>query len=195
MTVFVSDTFTDTNGTLLEDHTPEVGGAWVKRSSGSVKVNNNQIEGVFGLGYYTNAAVPGGAGYDITYNWESFSSQIGVVARFLDMSNFYRARYYSGEYDLKKVVSGSWSLLDLTAEAAPGFPAACKFEILDATKKFYVGGAEKITTADNTLTAAGVVGVYIRWDDDELDDFAADDTGAAASENASMQPIHHWWPR
>src|SRR3972149_7739163 len=33
MTVFVNDTFTDTNGVLLQNHTPAVGEIWVKRDT------------------------------------------------------------------------------------------------------------------------------------------------------------------
>ena len=60
---FVSDTFTNTNGTLLENHTPEVGGAWEKLDTnyqgdahGSAAIRNNGLEDRSDM--YRNATDP-----------------------------------------------------------------------------------------------------------------------------------------
>jgi hypothetical protein len=69
-----------------------------------------------------------------------------------------------------------------------------KFEIRDNSQKGYFEGLEKVSATDAALTSAGVVGLGTD-DDGTLDNLSVDDVGQAAAENASMQPMHHWWPR
>ena len=80
MGVFVSDTFTDTNGTTLQSHTPNTGGAWssigqrlanTSNSTRDAEINSNTLRNAststfeFAAGY-RNAAVPDSADYVIS---------------------------------------------------------------------------------------------------------------------------------
>jgi hypothetical protein len=200
LSVFVSDTFTDSNGTLLQNHTPETGGSWQVRAGSGDNANTIQSNECAGTGgfWYTNAATPGNVEYtttgDFTTPTDAAFEYFYLFARFIDASNFYFAYYYSGDLNLYKKVSGSNTQLDTLSEAWGTSSAEAKLEILDATKKFYKDSVEKLTSADNAITAAGNAG-FICKTPFTLDNFVADDTGAAEAENASMQPMHHWWPR
>ena len=57
-------------------------------------------------------------------------------------------------------VANSFTLLGSFAQALTiGQDYACRFEITNATKKFLVDSVERISSADNTITDAGRVGV------------------------------------
>ena len=208
MTVFVSDTMSDTNGTLLSAHTPDTGGTWVKRSgTGDFEIQSNQarITASDTFVYYTNAATPGNAEYDVTSDWvvaSNESTTIGLLGRLIDSSNFYHVFYkdLTNTYTLRKKVSGSFTILDTLIESLSVATHAAKLEIRDASKKLYIDTIEKLTSADDVLTDAGNAGVHMQnlsgaVTSIEHDNFVADDVGEAESQNASMQPIHHWWPR
>jgi hypothetical protein len=199
MAVFLSDTFTDSDGTWLQNHTPETGGAWAKRAGGSIgTIQSNKAES--NASWYTNDATPGGAEYTITADLHSPTDNneyFYILGRFQDTSNFYMAEYISSTSTMKlhKKVSGVTTQLDALAEAWGTSSAEAKLELFTATKKFYKDSVEKLTTADDSLTDAGEAG-FINGDDFTVDNFAADDAGGAPpSENAFMQPMKVAWQK
>ncbi len=201
MTVFVSDTFTDSDSTELSAHTPDVGDAWVKRTgTNTYEISSNTlVASGSGLARYSNSAVPAGNEYDITVDWtySAGAPSFGVVGRYVDENNFYYSYHgkSNGTYHLYKIVSGVWTELDTLVEAYPGGANEYKLEVRDATKKVYIASVEKLTSGDNTLTSVGMAGITGAHAGAIADNFSANDVGEAGAENASMQPMHHWWPR
>jgi lysophospholipase L1-like esterase len=65
---FLSDTFTGTNGVLLENHTGEVGATWAKHGgfAGTFTIQANRIWSSSGEGHYYASGVPSSANYDVT---------------------------------------------------------------------------------------------------------------------------------
>lgn len=201
MTVFVSDSFTDANGTLLENHAPGTGGAWVKRSGVLAKqIQGNKLTGeAFGVSHrYTNNAAPGSAEYDVQASVVVLAASPSawyLFGRWVDIDNHYAGWYYdqTNKYYLHKRVEGVWTELDLNGEAwADG---TFKLELRDNSQKLYLDAAEKCSSVDEDLTEAGLAGLGGDFDDTEVtyDNFQADDV--AVSEEASMTLQKVWWQR
>jgi hypothetical protein len=206
MTVFVSDTFTASDGTYLEDHSPEVGDAWQSRLGNTaieIWSNTATLRRLGKYAYYTNAATPSSAEYDITANFLKYTSggaTFGFVGRFVDGSNYYLFYYIHGDtaYYLKKRIEGVFSTLDTLVEEMPDGTNVALLEIRNNSQRGKVGGVEKVTAADSDLTDAGNVGMFfssLTSRDWYIDDFVADDAGAPVAETAIMQPMRTWWPR
>lgn len=200
MTVFVSDSFTDDNGTLLTNHTPETGDSWVKRSgTADLEIQTNKLEPTAqGFIYHTNSTTPGSPEYDTWADFDKTAAPIqwGLLSRFVDMNNFYMGWYQVDRYRLTKYVSGVFTELDFLVEAWAG-QKTLRFEVHSNSQVLKAAGAEKCSAADPDLAAAGAAGIFVGHclNGLTIDNFVADDVGAPAAENASMQPMHHWWPR
>ncbi len=209
MATFVSDTFTDTNNTLLSAHTPDTGSTWTKISgSGStdLKIFSNKLENKtlsFSLMIYANDAAPGSADYDVQFDMTTTAENsviAGLVGYLTDSSNHYRAYYASDSTDvwLRKVVGGSGTTLDFTDEDLGVGTVDFKLELTDApTQKVYVDDVEKLSSTDSALAGPGKAGMIMfqaatEW---TFDNFLAGDTGAPVATTASMQPMHAWWQR
>ncbi len=117
MATFVSDTFTDTNNTLLSAHTPDTGSTWTKATgSGTTDLkifSNKLVNKTFSssLMIYVNDATPGSPDYDVQFDITTTAEHsvvAGLVGHFTDSSNHYRAYYssVSTEIWLRKVVGG-----------------------------------------------------------------------------------------
>ena len=205
MTVFVSDTFTDNDDVLLQNHTPDTGGSWtIIYGSANIVITSNTAywESVGGSADYKNGAAPGNAKYDITFDL-TFSDKgiLYIYFRYVDASNYYRAYLRdtaSGASVFSKKVAGVYTQLDSASFAMAG-AMSFKAGVLDDSKDLYIDDLENpvLTSADNTIEAAGSIGFGIgRYSGTTtVDNLVADDVGEAEAETASMQPIHHWWPR
>lgn len=178
MVTFLSDTMTDTNGVLLQDHVPDIGGVWFKRIGG--RGNNAEIQGnkakaiLTGFRMYTNDIVPNSAEYDIVADINTIAGGSQLTARFLDVSNHYKFRHNGDEWLLEKIVNGITTVLDSLTEGSPAGEHEWKFEIRDAIKKGYLDGVEKVSTTDNNLPDIGEVGLGIITNDTH-DNFIASD--------------------
>lgn len=98
MTVYLYDTFTDTNGTLLTAHTMDIGGGWTKQNSAqggapTYSIQSNQSQpgsGLYGV-YTADATVADGT---LTVDLPVFLSATnnyigGVVVRWTDTSHYW----------------------------------------------------------------------------------------------------------
>ena len=193
MTVFVSDTFTDTDAVTLIDHTPETGGAWIK-NQGSASTNldissNTAVSGSTSGSnvLYSNSAPPGNVEYDINVDvfvGATDFGRAGLAARVLDSSNHYFAIYDNAGTDRLRLrrVQGGTTTLDTSNETLTKANAYdFKFEIKDATKKLYVDDVEKLSSVDNGLTAAGSAGIlfFFMPTNANFDNFIAQDTASS----------------
>ncbi len=209
MATFVSDTFTDTTGVLLQNHVPEIGGSWVKRGGRNIDadIQSNALGATTlknTLLIYTNSATPTNVNYDISINaiipvGDEGNRGNGLIGRYLDNNNYYYGWYEEqfNNFEIKKVLNGDTTVLDSTSEDIDDGTFEFKFEVKNATKKFYLDSVEKATTTDNDLTAAGLVGIISKRVDtgQTRDSFLALDTAAPVATNSIMQAISVWWNR
>jgi len=183
MATFVQDAFTDTNGTLLQDHTPDTGGAWAEldfkaNETGSSTVNadisSNRVVAVSTTASrgYRNAADPGSNEYDITGDINRGIQTIEGIYTLLGRmtptgtSNSAVDRYHvehrtgSGFGSrLKKTVSGTQTELDSDSTTMPSGTHTMKLEIRDAAKKYFFDDTETLTSTDDVITQDGRAGV------------------------------------
>ncbi len=174
MAVFLSDTFTEASTVDLTTHTPDTGGSWANPAwnSGGMRVNSaDYAEGSSSgtTGVMLNSATPGGAEYDVEADLrhDQFAGQFeGLLARAraTDTVHGYQCFWSAGAgtFQLEVIVNGtganlgSWgSISDLPNDTA----YSCKFEVRDATKKVYLNGVERISSDNNDITDAGLVGI------------------------------------
>lgn len=171
MAVFVSDSFTDTAGTVLDSHTGETGASWTEHPSfsdgESVISDGNRLRpnvlGTNGPGYYASG-VPDSAEYDVEADYRVVTVVAGSVQIAGRLSTSaqteYLARYGDGEWQLFKAVSGSFTLLGSFSQTiSAGNTYNLKLEIRDAAKKVYIDSVERISSADNAITADGRAGM------------------------------------
>lgn len=189
MTTFLTDTFTDTTGTVLSSHTADSGSQWEAldfslRLTTSTTTNRSTIQSNQ-LGSVTNGnnppgfrhpATPGSAEYDVqadfiipthdgTTSTQIVNFLLGARLTSTGTASANVDRYYAGyvganpkQYRIGKVVSNTLTLLTSVNEAASGTVTAL-FEVRDATKRLLIGGVQKLTTSDNSITQVGRVGL------------------------------------
>lgn len=191
MAIFGQDAFVEAGADQwLEDHTPDVGGAWVNLFPGSqtayVETDTDNATGFSGSNpiYYVTGS-PASAEYDVqaVMSWPSTLAQQAVCGRIDPATgDFYGAYYSSGDggWSLYRVENiSTFTLLDTAAfTPSTATPYTVKLEIRDATKKVYVNGVEVLSSADNVITAAGKAGLLLNGAGNGFfDDFLAQDPG------------------
>jgi hypothetical protein len=171
-TQFVRDTFTGTNGTFLESHAPDTGGAWTRVQGQGLLLSGGQLtpDKTNGTDRYTNAAVPPSAEYVVGMTVSFVSSNadnyIELLAR-ITGSNGYVA-YLNGQssYQIIRVVGGVATVLAAGTTTALNiglsFDNEIVFSVTDASKRLIVNGTVVATVTDNTITAAGRAGLGLQ---------------------------------
>lgn len=117
-TVCVSDSFTDTNGTLLADHTPEVdtvGDGWTSHL-GDWKITSGYAYASSSPGSPFPLATINAGVSDVVYTVKARRSSTGpsaiitrVLFRFIDTANFWTVDFSdtARQFILRKVISGA----------------------------------------------------------------------------------------
>ena len=163
----VTDTFTGTNGTLLESHTGEVGATWGwhPNYAADLKLQNNKVWGPE-WGLYFASGIPSTNEYDVTADLTVMSNAgaIGVTGRTSTSGSddLYMARYNAGSvrWELVKCGGGACTNLGFFNQTlAIGSTYAVKLEIRNAAKKLFVDGVERVSSTDNTITQVGRAGI------------------------------------
>lgn len=163
MAVLVQDSFTGTNGTLLENHSPEIGGAWVKVSGTSfylhdyLPFHNSGLSGGGQALYYNNIA-DNADGY-VQAQPQCCMTTVWLIARYIDINNYY---YLSldqdfGTQQLYKNVSGVPTLL-YTTNYAPSGTDVYKLYVIGTSLKMYWNTTLIHTHSDSSL-ATGKYGI------------------------------------
>lgn len=200
MTVFASDTFTDSDGTLLQNHTPTVGGSWTKLVGGTgadIEIYSNRATPSGDGVVYYNGGTPASAEYDVTLTIKNAGSSNYTIGQYGRLSpaaeTGYLAWVVSSAYYLYRAVAGVFTELGIWA-TAPAANDVVKLEIRDATKRLFVNGTQRISSGDNAVTAAGKAGLrcYGTSSTFFVDDFSADDLGGGA---ATSRAAHRAFPR
>jgi hypothetical protein len=165
------DNFTDTYGTTLEQHTPDIGDSWTKLiqvASGTLKINTNKytlVPGTGGIGKgvlytcdvgneYNNAdylveikQIEGGTSQRYNY----------LAARIIDENNMYVVRFNKNASELYLRSNGNWQLLAAGGGTSNG--SVVKFEVMGNKLRFYEGFESNIIyVTDNTISDAGKAG-------------------------------------
>jgi hypothetical protein len=176
---FVSDTFTDTSGTLLASHTGETGATWTTHpnyaDNGQISSANRArpVDGNLPTAMYYASGTPAGAEYNVSLGAVTVVAQglgsVGPTARVATAAQtFYVARYVAdnGTRDIVKFVAGAATTLGSfagTREAA-GVTTVIRLECKNATKKLFSDGVERVSSTDNAITAAGKAGLWLEGD-------------------------------
>lgn len=185
---FVEDSFTDTNGTALQDHAPDVGGAWEAlafdggfSSSTNARIQSDRCESTsttLPSRNYRNAAVPPGAEYELSVDFYTGSLANGLVVCYMlaratatgtannDVTRYWSEIQYANtavSHTIVKRIGASQTTLASGNSVAAGMAAdttyRCVFSITDALKRSIIPGIQTLSTADNDITQVGRVGV------------------------------------
>lgn len=165
----VTDSFTGTNGTLLENHTGETGATWTFHSAypNHLTIQSNRVYAA-DWSLYFPSGVPATNEYDVSADLTVLSNTgaIGVVGRSLTTGSdsLYMGRYNAGttQWELVKCTSAACTVLASTPETlAIGSTYAIRLEIRDAAKKLFVNGVQKGSSTDNTITQVGRAGIRV----------------------------------
>lgn len=174
----VTDTFTDTNGVILVNHTPDDGGRW--RGNSVTSVTSTQAissNAASEIGFeHLNTAQAASAEYDVECDMD-VAQEAGGAGDGLDgrWDPTVREGYQYDHYEdtspysyrsLSKFVAGTATSLTFedassTLYSYGGVAKTVKLEIRDATKKVYVDGVEWMSSADNAVSATGYAGFYV----------------------------------
>lgn len=164
---FVEDSFTDTAATALESHTGETGASWTKQSGSGMEITAaGRVKPSAGSGtVYYASGVPGSAEYDVecdifVVNASDYLGPAGRIATGAETFYLAQVEPSAGQIALYKASSGSYTSLGTFSQTfSASNTYAIKLEIRNATKKVYVNGVERISSANNDITDAGRVGL------------------------------------
>lgn len=170
--LFFYDTFTDTNGTALDSHTPETGTGWTMRdnSGSNMEIQGGEVTGDGGLNdgaLYTATATYPSDDYDVTAvigTADTSSDTFSIVARWTDNDNMLALRYNEDVFALHKKVAGTWTTL-----ANPGALGLLPVDgdtvgirvVGNVAKILYNGGEAMTVTGLDSVLETGVAGVGI----------------------------------
>ena len=164
MATFASDNFTDSNGVALQSHTPTGGGAWTKVIGGAgidIEIYGNGASPSGNSPVYYHATAPAGVEYDVTATITrtgNSASTVGISARQSSSAETNYLAWPSTIWTLYKTVAGAFTSLG-TYSTLPAVNDVFKLECKDATKKLFINGIERISSANNDVTAAGYAGI------------------------------------
>jgi|GEM_PF-4909597 len=189
---FASDTFTDTDGVHLQNHTPNIGGSWtLSRGSTNLDINTNHIYATAsaGIAYYTISASPASADADVQADFYCVGGQTMplIVGRAsTSATTAYGVRVNSGTtWNLYRWLAGAISTIGTYSGDSCTTTRTVKLQMRGTAIKVYIGGVERISVTNSDVTAAGKAGVgtyysYVGtsyW----LDNFSATDAPPAST--------------
>lgn len=190
MAIIFQDTFTDVNGTLLENHTPEVGGSWVDGSVAGHKyhINNNVVQVAFMESprdyYYLVPAIPGqGISNGYVQIDTTGADGFGLLFRHTSITQHYLLVLQSGQgsFILYKKVSNTdptgaltlpdYRIIKSGSNTAPR--TSIKIIFQDTVISVYNSGALVFSVQDTTY-ATGGVGIHTRFSPMSIDNLIAE---------------------
>lgn len=165
MATFVSDTFTAANGTNVTSRSGAIGANWTTGSpAGTFLIQANHAYPTV-VGNIYASGVPASAEYTIECDYKivSATGSSGPAGRISPGANTYYYTYYdhpSSQWLLLRNVSGVIDTLNVWGSAVTvGQTYQVKLQLLNATKKVFINGVERMSSTDNTITAAGRAGL------------------------------------
>jgi hypothetical protein len=183
MPTFLYDEFFDADGTLLQDHAPDVGGLWTKLSFSAdgvsyggtddakilVSGSADLYDGGNASRVYRNAAVPSNPNYEVeiyhpfplTDNADLLvagrADATGLNNGQVDRYEIYGKRISSSltRYKLNKWLSGVKT--ELGSYDASSAAHTVRLSMVGTAIKAYINGVERISVIDSSLTGSGRV--------------------------------------
>lgn len=188
MANYVTDTFTDTDATALDAHTPDVGGTWDVRGTDLTIDSNRLIGASFGANTATNDAATASDDYEVsatlTFNVDTGTERGGIRIRDTGVNNGYAGMYDAGsdEWQIVKdtfTVAASSSDVTFVATESRNIRLTAVADVIT----LYVNGFLTLQITDSTNTT-GLGGVEIHGDLADgfsLDAFSIDDVGGGST--------------
>jgi hypothetical protein len=172
-----ADEFTDSAGTLLQNHTGALGTTWTRKDTDdAVITDENRVRKAAGVddAVYRSSGVPPSANYlveaDIHVKSILANDGAGVTGR-VDTSTAgstaYLARWSaaqgpSGGWQLIKLVNGAATVLGTFNQALTvGSTYRVGLEMNGSTIRLLVDGVQRVSATDTTLSAAGIGGLVL----------------------------------
>ncbi len=164
------DTFTDTTGTLLTSHAPDIGTSWTQvwTSGGNLDIEFNQLQ-------HTGTINDGGIGianptptssnytvsvlYAVADNQDDTST---LVLRWINENNFYSFRWSTtaSQSLINKRVSGTCTVINSTCPS-PSQGQTVRFEVIGSQLSVYYNNILACSVIDTSLTLAGAGGTGV----------------------------------
>lgn len=186
--MFLVDTFTDTDGTLLAAHTPDTGGAWealdyavASQAPGNdfeIRANTGRSTGLDGgaasqAPTHRNTADPGADEYDVSctmsfhnlaqaqrFHWiEVRTSPTGTTNTAVDRYLFFANSSSTQQWELYRSVGGTLTLLDSVAAALAGNVFDIRVEVRTTGITVFVDNVSTLSTTDTAITQRGRVAI------------------------------------
>ncbi len=146
--ILASDSFTDTNGTALQDHTMEVGAGWTIHA-GTWEIQSGKVIKTADDGTHQLASIDVGQSNCTVRAQHVVQGGGGLAFRITDNNNFLGIQV-SGNYNLYKRDTGTFSLLQSAGTADDG-PHDLKAVLLGANIDVYVDGVLLFSYATATF--------------------------------------------
>lgn len=170
-TLFVNDTFTVGANTMLEAHAPNTGGAWTRQTGTNGIILNAAADNARNVGtsdwnVYTNATVAPAAevvvGVTVTFTNASTNNFIDLYGRAsVSLLQAYSVRLVAGGANNLTLIrwSGGTPTTIATATVAVALNSAISvvLSLKNASKSVEINGVVVASSADNTVTGAGIV--------------------------------------
>lgn len=161
----VTDSFTGTDGTLLQNHTGEVGATWTKHPvyPMDAKLSGGRVYAPAWM-MYTASGVPATNEYDVSADLfvKSNIGATGVIARADTATDSeYVARYTAqfSRWELSVCQSTCTLLGSYAQNLTVGATYHLKLVVRNASKELWVDGVQRVTSTDNVITRVGRAGV------------------------------------
>lgn len=173
MALFLNDTFTEVGTVLLQSHTPEVGGSWVRHPN---FVTNANVETTFASGssatldsVYYNSVVPTSPDYyvEAILDFKTITAPLnGVLGRVSSSASTYYQAYINGStWTLDVVVNGTPTNLGTYVSAiVAGVPRTLRLVMSGTKIQVFLDGVERISAFNSAITTAGFAGIRSRLD-------------------------------
>ncbi|MGA8807443.1 MAG: hypothetical protein WB973_06160, partial [Thermoanaerobaculia bacterium] len=172
-TTFVSDTFTVGANTMLESHLPNTGGAWARRTGTNGVILNAAADNARNVSagdwsVYTNATVAPAAevvvGETVTFTNANTNNFIDLFGRAsVTLLQAYSVRLEAG--GANNLTLSRWSggtpttIATATVAITLNSPVNIVLSLKNAAKSVTINGVTVASSADNTVTGAGIVAI------------------------------------
>ncbi|HEV7486951.1 MAG TPA: C25 family cysteine peptidase [Thermoanaerobaculia bacterium] len=175
-TVFVFDTFTVGSNTMLESHAPNTGGAWTRQTGGSGIILNAAADNARNVAagdwnVYSNATIAPAAevvvGTTVTFTNANTNNFIDIFGRAsVSLLQAYSVRLVAA--GANNLTLSRWSggvattIATATVAVTAGTPIDIALSLKNAAKSVTINGVTVVSSADNTVVAAGIVALAMQ---------------------------------
>lgn len=160
---FLLDTITDVDGTLLQNHAPELGGPITRNNASDIVISGGRayLSGAT-IARYTYATTPPNPDYEVTAVFDKLSTvageQPGFTIRMTSGIAFYRLRW-NGTNNMWDLLANTTVLASYLDAFSPGQSRTVSLRAVGSTLTVTIDGVAQTPVTDATFSAAGSVGL------------------------------------